>query len=962
MYCGCGVVCDLRRNFLLLLLLLPNYSSILHLFGSNRQNNTTYNYTMCSSTRSWFAAFMTLFLLLLPCSSIADVEPSTRADDVPVFSLRVIFTATTRSQQLPVRYNTMCSAEVLQQDPSQCTGGAARRATIIGRLRDEAENVLLMDGGWTFHGSLFWETFSGQDSKQVFDELEYDVVGLKKSEFYSGLDDLESFLRGSRFRAVVTNLDVSREPQLRDLVDRYFVKSFPNSEERVAVLNLMSQDALEHITPAYTRNLNVSREADTLRSAIGELTAQGIDKVLLIGLGNDTALLRAANGVDADFVPFVLYSNSATLSAPQGPAPFYAASPWDQLAVPVIGPGTNGMYVSYMDLGFDALGYVVQSSGDTILLDSSVPDDPTVALLVTAMSQQVDAFTKEVVGSIDGALAGPDGVDIECRTGECALGDLVTDILRQFTESDFAMYNGGGLQEDLEGEVTVGDVQLALPFADTVSVVLLSGHALVLALENGFSEYVAPQDVDSSRGLDGRFVQLSGLHVWWNPSLRSGARVVRVAWSNGDALDLNREYSLALGSYIRFGGDGYDVFLSNATGIYTAGPTISELLTTYLGENSPYTPVKTPSRQFQSNELPILGKTVVYISTDSAAAISSYVLGAVGVLACTLTAALMYRHREAQVVKYSSPLFLYLILTGLVFAYVSLFILPGKPNSARCIIYPYFPLVSVALIYACVIAKNFRIWKIFHGPVTRVRTGKLKTKFLLLFVGLVLSVLLVMCILWSAIDPSQPTLHDDNFDDSKITLRCSSNNSLVWFVLLCCVLAAVLVPAVVLAVLTRKVDSLFKESVWIGWSVYTNAVLVSATLAVALGLLGSPVAQFLGIIVGTFACASCTLCLLFLPKLYTLYAEGGRRETGKLRAGHFMKDHRSSAHSDSDLSLGGSTAGEYVDASLSEPASSQSHSRKGASSKGAVLAATAAGDGTLDTARTLEVPLLADYE
>jgi uncharacterized protein involved in cysteine biosynthesis len=142
-----------------------------------------------------------------------------------------------------------------------------------------------------------------------------------------------------------------------------------------------------------------------------------------------------------------------------------------------------------------------------------------------------------------------------------------------------------------------------------------------------------------------------------------------------------------------------------------------------------------------------------------------------------------------------------------------------------------------------------------------------------------------VCILWSAIDPMKARLNDDNFDTTLVTLRCTSDHEVVWKVLVSCLLALVLIPAVVLAVLTRNVDSLFKESAWIGWSVYTVVVLVSATLAVAIGLVGSPIAQFLGIIIGTFLCATCTLSLLFLPKIYTLYVEGGRRETGKLSAG-----------------------------------------------------------------------------
>jgi 5'-nucleotidase / UDP-sugar diphosphatase len=193
-------------------------------------------------------------------------------------------------------------------------------------------------------------------------------------------------------------------------------------------------------------------------------------------------------------------------------------------------------------------------------------------------------YTKHhtTTGEIDGSLAGAQGVDVECRIGECALGDMVTDVMRSFAESDFAIYNGGGLQGNLAGVITVGDVQLALPFADTVSLVRVTGEVLLLALENGFSQYVhqaedgASEDSDSganetttssstiSSRLDGRFPQMSGLKVWWNPALDPGSRVVRMqVTSSGESVHLDRKYTLALGSYIRFGGDSYTVFLDN---------------------------------------------------------------------------------------------------------------------------------------------------------------------------------------------------------------------------------------------------------------------------------------------------------------------------------------------------------------------------------------------------------------
>ena len=73
------------------------------------------------------------------------------------------------------------------------------------------------------------------------------------------------------------------------------------------------------------------------------------------------------------------------------------------------------------------------------------------------------------------------------------------------------------------------------------------GSQVLAALENGFSQ------VEKGAG---RFPQVSGLSVVYDPTAPAGARVASVT-VGGAALDPDKLYKLATNDYMLAGGDGY---------------------------------------------------------------------------------------------------------------------------------------------------------------------------------------------------------------------------------------------------------------------------------------------------------------------------------------------------------------------------------------------------------------------
>jgi 2',3'-cyclic-nucleotide 2'-phosphodiesterase (5'-nucleotidase family) len=149
-----------------------------------------------------------------------------------------------------------------------------------------------------------------------------------------------------------------------------------------------------------------------------------------------------------------------------------------------------------------------------------------------------------------------------------ALGNLVTDLMRESTQADVALYNAGGLRADLPaGAVTRGDVTSVLPFNNRLVVLRLKGDAIRAALEQGLSE---------EHGM----LQQSGMVVRFDPRAPSGRRVVSVT-VKGRPLDDHATYTVATIDFLADGGDSY-VSLTGGERVSTSRETIGTEMTDWL--------------------------------------------------------------------------------------------------------------------------------------------------------------------------------------------------------------------------------------------------------------------------------------------------------------------------------------------------------------------------------------------
>ncbi len=86
-------------------------------------------------------------------------------------------------------------------------GGAARRATLIGQIRRENANVLLLDAGDIFQGTPYFNYYGGELEFKLMSMMKYDLATMGNHDFDNGIDGFNAMLPHANFDFVSANYE-----------------------------------------------------------------------------------------------------------------------------------------------------------------------------------------------------------------------------------------------------------------------------------------------------------------------------------------------------------------------------------------------------------------------------------------------------------------------------------------------------------------------------------------------------------------------------------------------------------------------------------------------------------------------------------------------------------------------------------------------------------------------------------
>lgn len=457
---------------------------------------------------------------------------------------------------------------------ADCVGGVARMSTALTQERAKGGNVLAVDAGDRFQGTLFYT---------VNKMLPYDAMTLGNHEFDEGCAVTADFVRAHAFPVLAANLEpLPGCPLYGQAFKPYLVRTFTTAKGsvKVGVVGL----ANPHVGTlgaacAQTRFIDSTQ---ALKKAVAELEGQGVRHIVAVthlGLPEDRQLARTVDGVD-------IIAGGHTHSylgkdSSEGPYPIVERSPSGQ-PVLVVTAKFATEYLGALNVIFDAQGVPQSWDGAARRMDQTVTPDPTVEKKVATYVAALDAFRSVTLGSHDVEFA--DGMKA-CRQGDCLAGMVVTDAMLEYARpygAVAALCNGGGLRAPLQrGELNQGDVLAVLPFANTVVIRRYTGAQLLAALEHGAS---------GENGISPHLLQVSGLRYRFDPARPVGTRLIsaELMEKNGEAVKISpgQIYTVALIEYLARGGDAF-AMLTKGASVSAPDSLDVDILGAYIQQHSP---------------------------------------------------------------------------------------------------------------------------------------------------------------------------------------------------------------------------------------------------------------------------------------------------------------------------------------------------------------------------------------
>lgn len=514
-------------------------------------------------------------------------------------------------------------------------GGFPKVVTKFNELADSypaESNVARVHAGDAITGTLFFSLFKGEADAAMMNQICFDAFALGNHEFDGGDEGLVTFLDfladGDCDTAVIAANVV---PEVgtplapvspTDYFTPFVIESYADGDVAFIGMDIASKTQNSSSPLDSTQFLD---EVETAQRYIDELTASGIDKIVLVThyqFDNDILLASMVSGVDV-----IIGGDSHTLLgdfddlglSSQGSYPAETTD-LNGLPVCVAQAWQYSSIVGELNVSWDQFGHVAECGGTPHLLlgdsfqrrpEGGGDRAPVTGEALDAIMADIDSLDQvsivtpdpaalEVLGGFSAQVAELEAIPVATATDNLCLeripgqgrstiegcaamtavhgGDIQQLVAAAFRaesfESDIALQNAGGVRIDIpEGAFSIATAYELLPFANTLVNLEMTGQQIKDSVEEGAENAVKPD------GSTGAYPYAAGLR--WDMDLTQafGSRVTNLEYQAKDstewvAFDLAATYTVVTNSFMAAGGDGYDTMGE----IFDSGEVVDTLL------------------------------------------------------------------------------------------------------------------------------------------------------------------------------------------------------------------------------------------------------------------------------------------------------------------------------------------------------------------------------------------------
>jgi 5'-nucleotidase/UDP-sugar diphosphatase len=441
--------------------------------------------------------------------------------------------------------------DVYEIAPVHGRGGLAELMTLLQAERATATHHLTTVNGDFLSPSLMSALFKGAQMVDLFNALGVDVVVFGNHEFDFGPDITLQRMGESAFVWLGTNV---LGPDGKPFGNALATLTRQVGTFTVGLFGILTPDTAYLSSPG--PGVVFAPVLPTAKAAVETLRKAGADVIIALThltIAEDRELASQVPGIHLilgghEHDPITWYEGSTLIHK----------------------SGYDAHYLGRIDVVMekkmpDQGPQVTVTPSWRMIANQGVPPTPEVAAKVASYTAKLGTELAQPLGQSQTVLDSQRGA---VRTRETTMGNLIADALRQALQADVALTNGGGIRGDWLYEagatLTRQDILRELPFGNIGILLELSGSDLLAALEHGVSQ------VEEKAG---RFPQVSGLRLVYDPDRPAGSRVLEVTINN-TPIDPAARYRVATNDYLFKGGDGYVSLTRGKPLIGTSGGTL----------------------------------------------------------------------------------------------------------------------------------------------------------------------------------------------------------------------------------------------------------------------------------------------------------------------------------------------------------------------------------------------------
>jgi 5'-nucleotidase / UDP-sugar diphosphatase len=434
--------------------------------------------------------------------------------------------------------------------PIDSLGGLARVATQKQQLATAGRTPFLVMAGDFLSPSVASSVFKGEQMIAALNAAGLDLATLGNHEFDFGDDVLIQRMRESRFQWVVSNVVDTNTGQPIGGAAPYLVKTFGSL--KVGFLGLCLNT--DEITPdklKHSRIIDPIAAAGQYLPALKREGAAVIVAVTHLAFATDRALIERFPEIDLVIGGHEHYLITAT-----------------ENRTLISKAGSDAKMLARIDVNKRPNG-TVERFYELLPMTSALADDPRTADVIKSFENRLSSELEAVVATTRVPL---DGVASHLRTSETNLGNVVADAIRAEAGAELAIVNSGSIRGNRvfpAGPLTRRTLIEIQPFDNVVVKLSMPGRVVLQALNNG---------VDRLPAAAGMFPQVSGMKVVVDANAPPGNRV-REVQVNGQPLQPDRYYIVAIPDFVLRGGDSYTMFADQHILI---GPEAGTMISTAL--------------------------------------------------------------------------------------------------------------------------------------------------------------------------------------------------------------------------------------------------------------------------------------------------------------------------------------------------------------------------------------------